>query len=162
MKNKLIEIFSVVGLAAFGGVANTLAGKPRHEPYNWKIALPEIVIAIFSGLMVHYILLELNVSPNVRTVAVALAGYSARGVLAVLHKTVLQHMTGGKAPMILLLAAVLLFGTFGCQTHREYYEPSDVNMIEIGGRKYGPVKSETTGVPAWSEGKRLDVSAAGF
>lgn len=95
MKAKLIEIATVVTLAAFGGFANTLVGKPRNEPYSWKIALPEIVIAVFSGFLVHYLLMELGATPNIRTVAIALAGYSARGVLAVLHKTVLQHITGG-------------------------------------------------------------------
>ena len=80
------ELIPVITLAGFGGVTNTLAGKKREEKYSFKIAIPEIIIAIFCGLVIHYILLEFHVSDNLRTAAIALAGYSARGVLMILNK----------------------------------------------------------------------------
>jgi len=82
---KLAELLPVVGLAAFGGFTRTLYGKARGEPYSWKIALPEIIIAIFSGLLIHWITLELGMSENLRTAAISLAGYSARSVMAILN-----------------------------------------------------------------------------
>lgn len=65
--------------------------------------------------------------------------------------------------LIFASIAIAMLAAAGCQelTHREYYEPNDVHLVEIDGRKYGPVKVETTrtGVPDWSEGKALNVSA---
>lgn len=68
-----------------------------------------------------------------------------------------------KLSFALIAATLLMIAVTGCQelTHREYYEPNDVHLVEIDGRKYGQVKVETTrtGVPDWSEGKALNVSA---
>lgn len=65
--------------------------------------------------------------------------------------------------LIFASIAIAMLAVAGCQelTHREYYEPDEVNLVEIGGRHYGPVKVETTrtGVPDWSEGKSFNVSA---
>ena len=65
--------------------------------------------------------------------------------------------------LIFASIAIAMQAVAGCQelTHREYYEPTDVHLVEIDGRHYGPVKVETTrtGVPDWSEGKALNVSA---
>ena len=82
---KALELIPVIGLAAFGGLTRTLTGKPKDEPYNWKIAISEIIIAIFSGLLIHWATLELGLSENMRTAAIALAGYSARSVMAILN-----------------------------------------------------------------------------
>lgn len=162
MRDKLIEVLAVVTLAAFGGFAGTLTGKSRHEPYSWKIAIPEIIIAIFSGLLIYYILLEFDISNNIRTVAIALAGYSARGVLTLLNGLFLNHLKRFKILFFSGLLLGLIFAS-GCQTieHRRYYEPNDVNMREIDGRCYGAVAEELTksGVPDWSTGKILQMSA---
>lgn len=77
------ELLSVIGLAAFGGLTRTIYGKARGDAYSWKIAVPEIIIAIFSGLLIHWLTLELGMSENMRSVAIALAGYSARSVVAI-------------------------------------------------------------------------------
>lgn len=83
--SKIAELLPIVGLAAFGGLTRTLYGKARGEPYSWKIAVPEIIIAVFSGLLIHWLTLETGMSENLRTAAIALAGYSSRSVMAVLH-----------------------------------------------------------------------------
>lgn len=81
---KVVELLPVVALAAFGGITRTVAGKMRGEPYSIRIAIPEIIIAIFSGIVIHYVCLEWGITENLRTAAVALAGYSSRAVLALL------------------------------------------------------------------------------
>ena len=88
--DKLLELLPVIGLAAFGGMTRTLAGKSRGEPYRLRIAIPEIVIAVFSGLLIHWLTLETGMSDNIRTAAIALAGYSARSVIAVLNAVFLN------------------------------------------------------------------------
>ena len=85
MLEHIADILPAIGLAAFGGFTRTCYGKTRGEPYSWKIALPEIIIAIFSGLLIHWICLEMGMSENLRTVAIALAGYCARSVLMILN-----------------------------------------------------------------------------
>ena len=82
---RISELLPIVGLAAFGGITRTLYGKAKGEPYNWKIAIPEIIIAMFSGLLIHWLTLEMGLSENLRTVAIALAGYCARSVMAILN-----------------------------------------------------------------------------
>lgn len=79
-------------LAAFGGLTRAVAGKPKGVKFDWKIAFPEIVIAIFSGLLIHWLTLEWGISENFRTVAVALAGYSARSVMVILNNVFLQFV----------------------------------------------------------------------
>lgn len=86
MKNTLIriaELLPVVALAAFGGITRTIYGKAKGDHYSWSIAIPEIIIAIFSGLLIHWVTLEMGLSENLRSAAVALAGYSARSVVAI-------------------------------------------------------------------------------
>lgn len=82
---KLSELLPVILLGAFGGFTRTIAGKERGTSYSWRIAIPEILIAIFCGLMIHWILLEYDIGDNIRTAAIALAGYCARTVLDILQ-----------------------------------------------------------------------------
>ena len=82
---KIIEQIPAVGLAALSGFARTLCGKASDKSYFWRKNIPEIVIAVFSGLLIHWLTQELGVSDNLRTVAIALAGYSARSVMNVLN-----------------------------------------------------------------------------
>ncbi|MPM49874.1 hypothetical protein SDC9_96608 [bioreactor metagenome] len=89
---KLLELLPVIGLAAFGGLTRTMAGKSRGEAYSFKIAIPEIVIAVFSGLLIHWLTLDTSMSETLRTAAIALSGYSARSVLALLNVAFL-HIT---------------------------------------------------------------------
>ena len=86
MKNallRIVEILPVIGLAAFGGITRTIYGKAKGDKYSWSIAIPEIIIAIFSGLLIHWLTLEMGLSENLRSMAIALAGYSARSVVAI-------------------------------------------------------------------------------
>jgi hypothetical protein len=87
---KLLELLPVVGLAAFGGVTRTVAGKARGEAYSFRIAIPEIIIAVFSGLLIHWLTLDAAMSDNLRTAAIALAGYSARSVIAIINSLFLN------------------------------------------------------------------------
>ena len=86
MKNffsNLYELLPVLIVAMFGGITRTVAGKARGERYSLKIAIPEIIIAIFAGLLVHWITSEMCISEGYRTAAIALAGYSSRSILAI-------------------------------------------------------------------------------
>lgn len=102
MKNfieNLLELIPVLGVAMLGGVTRTVAGKTRGEPYSLKIAIPEIIIAVFAGLLVHWITSEMKISEGYRTAAIALAGYSSRSILAICNAVfidfVKRHLTGG-------------------------------------------------------------------
>lgn len=81
---KLLELLPVIGLAAFGGVTRTVAGKARGEAYSLRIAIPEIIIAVFSGMLVHMLTADSSMSDNLRSAAIALSGYCARSVLALI------------------------------------------------------------------------------
>ena len=99
MKNKIVELLPALLLAAFGGFAGTLANRKEGEHLTMKKLITELVIAVFSGLLTYYLLQEYGVSENLRTAAVALAGYSARGVLAIVNAIWLQALdrTGSRS-----------------------------------------------------------------
>lgn len=93
MKSLLKEVIFVILLAGFGGFVRTLAGKRREDKYNWRIAIAEIVIAVFAGLLTHWLLADCqSISDNFRAVGVALSGYSARGVLNVFNVIFLERL----------------------------------------------------------------------
>jgi len=99
LSERIVELLPVILLGAFGGFTRTVAGKERGAAYSWKIAIPEILIAIFCGLLIHWILLEYNIGDNIRTAAIALAGYCARTVLDILQGCFLaklKHSMKGK------------------------------------------------------------------
>ena len=80
-----VDLLPILAVAMFGGVTRTIAGKARGEPYSLRIAIPEIIIAIFAGLLVHWITAEMHLAEGYRTAAIALAGYSSRSVLAIIN-----------------------------------------------------------------------------
>ena len=157
MKMLMKDLFGVVLLAGFGGFVRTLTGKKHGEPYNLKIGVTEVLIAIFAGLLMHWICREYVVSDNLRTAAIALAGYSARGIMSILDSALIQrchtlarffHRLPLLPLMIAVSAIVVVISLSGCRQ-------------ELTHREYGPVKVETvkSGVPDWSEGKSFHVSA---
>lgn len=121
--DKLLELLPVIGLAAFGGMTRTLAGKSRGEPYRLRIAIPEIVIAVFSGLLIHWLTLETGMSDNIRTAAIALAGYSGafghcdseRGIFEP-HQEKHERLLMMKRSICILAAAVGLLLAAGCSS----------------------------------------------
>jgi len=98
--HNLVELVPVLAVAMFGGITRTIAGKARGEAYSFKIAIPEIIIAVFAGLLVHWITSEMQISEGYRTAAIALAGYSSRAILAILNAVfidlVKKHLGGLK------------------------------------------------------------------
>lgn len=86
----IIELMPVLAVAALGGAARTIAGKNRGEAYSFRIAIPEIIIAIFAGLLTHWITSEMQIAEGYRTAAIALAGYSSRPILAILNHIFLE------------------------------------------------------------------------
>lgn len=81
---KLFDLLPVILLGGFGGFIRTVAGKVRGEHYRWSIAIPEILIAIFAGLVVYWLLVEYKVGgDNLRAAMTSLAGYCARPLLAI-------------------------------------------------------------------------------
>lgn len=136
MKMLIKELFGVVVLAGFGGFIRTLTGKRRDEKYNLRIGITEILIAIFAGLLVHWLCREYLGSDNLRTAAIALAGYSARGIMSILDTAIIQRCKGlarffGRLPLVLAVAVLplLLMGS-GCE-HRHLTESENVHLIEI-------------------------------
>lgn len=98
--HNLVELVPVLAVAMFGGITRTIAGKTRGEAYSLKIAIPEIVIAVFAGLLVHWLTSEMQIAEGYRTAAIALAGYSSRAILAILNAVfidiVKKHLGGLK------------------------------------------------------------------
>lgn len=94
MKAKILdcvrELAPVILLAAFGGFTRTVANKEEH--FSIRRAIAEIVIAIFCGLLIHWVLQSFEVAEHIRTAAVALAGYSSRCVLAIIHSAFLSKI----------------------------------------------------------------------
>jgi len=82
---KLTDLFPVIVLAAFAGFARSMAGKALGEPYPVRTAIPEIVLAIFSGLLVYWLTADIGMAAGARTATIALAGYSARSVIPILN-----------------------------------------------------------------------------
>ena len=80
MKQLIRDLAGVACIAGFGGFIRTLVGKARHEPYNLKTGVTEVLIAVFAGFLAHWLGQEYIASDNLRTAAIALAGYSARGL----------------------------------------------------------------------------------
>lgn len=97
---KLFDLLPVILLGGFGGFIRTVAGKIRGEPYRWSLAVPEILIAIFAGLVVYWLLVEYKVGgDNLRAAMTSLAGYCARPLLAICRlgvPKVLNAMLKGK------------------------------------------------------------------
>lgn len=87
----LRDLLPVLLLGAFGGIARTIAGKRRNEPLSLWILLQEIVLAVFAGIVIHLLLSETNLWESVKTASVALAGYSSRSVLALLHTAFIRN-----------------------------------------------------------------------
>lgn len=137
MKQMLKELATVVLLGGFGGFIRTLVGKKRNEPYNFRIGFTEILIAIFAGLLMHWLCSEYVHSDNLRTAAIALAGYSSRGIMALLDAAVISKCKKlaaffGKLDLLLLTAIALLL-LAGCEIkHEVYQETGDVQLVEIG------------------------------
>jgi len=96
MKTLLKELLVVALLAGFGGLVRTLTAKDRDQPYNWRQGFIEVVIAIFAGLLMHWSLTNYPVSEDFRAMAVALSGYSARGILNVLDHLILNKLKNYK------------------------------------------------------------------
>jgi len=109
---KFLDLLPVIGLAAFGGVTRTVAGKARGEAYSLRIAIPEVVIAVFSGLLIHWLTLDTGMSDNLRTAGIALAGYSARSVIAILNALFVNAVK--KRTFFLIVTAVVIIAVCGC------------------------------------------------
>jgi hypothetical protein len=141
MKIVFKELLLVGLLAAFGGFINTLACKPKDETYSWKRAMPEIAIAIFAGLLIHWLLKDFDISDNYRIMSVALAGYSARGVLNIFNRLFLDHIKNVKL-MWLFGACVCLVLLSGCIS--DIAGKTTIEEYDAAGKL---VKRTTTGEP---------------
>lgn len=132
MKIVFKELLLVGLLAAFGGFINTLACKPKDETYNWKRAMPEIAIAIFAGLLIHWLLKDFDISDNYRIMSVALAGYSARGVLNIFNRLFLDHIKNVKL-LWLFGASVCLVLLTGCNSiyEKSWAAGNSAKVIDI-------------------------------
>lgn len=89
--NAIIELAPVILLAAFGGFTRTIANRD-NEKFTIRRAISEIIVAIFCGLLIHWILKSFDLSEHIRTAAIALAGYSSRCVLSIIHAEFLQKI----------------------------------------------------------------------
>ena len=87
----IMELAPVVLLAAFGGFTRTIANRDG-EKFTIRRAISEIIVAIFCGLLIHWVLKSFDLSEHIRTAAIALAGYSSRCVLSIIHAEFLQKI----------------------------------------------------------------------
>ena len=92
MKSVFRDLVFVIALGGFGGFIRTLAGRRRGEPYRWRVGVTEVLIAIFAGLVVHWVCCEYVQSDNIRTASVALAGYSARSIMTLFEAAFVDKM----------------------------------------------------------------------
>ena len=137
MKQMIRELGMVILLGGFGGFIRTLVGKKRGEPYNLRIGMAEILIAVFAGLLVHWLCREYVQYDNLRTAAIALAGYSARGIMAILDAAVISRCKAlaklfGRIG-VLLFTAILAVVAGGCDGpgHPVLREETDVGLIRV-------------------------------
>lgn len=95
MKAKIFEtvreLAPVILLAAFGGFTRTIANKDG-EKFTIRRTIAEIIVAIFCGLLIHWVLKSFDVAEHIKTAAVALAGYSSRCVLSIIHAEFLSKI----------------------------------------------------------------------
>ena len=90
--NAIIELAPVILLAAFGGFTRTIANRDGEKKFTIRRAISEIIVAIFCGLLIHWVLKSFDLSEHIRTAAIALAGYSSRCVLSIIHAEFLQKI----------------------------------------------------------------------
>ncbi|MCM8540964.1 MAG: phage holin family protein [Lentisphaeraceae bacterium] len=95
LANDLLEYASIIFLAAFGGLVRYLTSKPTHEKLKISIVIVEIIVAIFAGLVVSFALSSFSLDPNTQSAAVAIAGYSSRGVLYLISTRFMKRLKTG-------------------------------------------------------------------
>lgn len=74
------QSLSAVILAMFGGMVHQLNYKNK-EKFQWRWFFVGLLTAGFAGYIMSEVLRELNVSDGMRTVGIAISGYSANDVL---------------------------------------------------------------------------------
>jgi fluoride ion exporter CrcB/FEX len=91
----LYELSLVGFFAAFGGFTRTIVGKKCNEKYSFKVALGEVVIAIFAGYLLHFIMSPHDICSGYKIAAIGLAGFSARELLNMLRMGFLKKFNIG-------------------------------------------------------------------
>ncbi len=89
--DKVLELLAPALLAAFGGYVRSLT-RSGKEPFKLRLALAEMAVAIFAGILVHFVLSEFAIADGLKSASVALAGYNAREVLTILKSTFLKKI----------------------------------------------------------------------
>ena len=82
---KLLDLLPIAVLALSGGIARISERLLRGEKYNLKMVALELILAGFSGFLIHWLTADTVLPENYRTVAVALAGYSSRSVISLIN-----------------------------------------------------------------------------
>ncbi len=95
---RMLELIPVVGLAVFGGLTRTIYGKAKDEPWSFKRALPEMIIAGFAGLIIHWVTKDMGMSDSLRAVFISMGGYSSRSILAVFHRVFIAFIRRNWGP----------------------------------------------------------------
>lgn len=94
LKNWWDTMWLVVLLSTFAGFAN-VAKKKETSPWAWFCGA---IVAVFSGIIVHMLLLELtSVTNNLRVALASLAAYSGGSVLELCYArlaAVLESLIG--------------------------------------------------------------------
>lgn len=92
--NDCRELLAPILLSGFGGVARVLDGYRRGEPCGFCRAIAELVLAVFAGLLMHWITKDASLSDGVRTAAISLAGYSSRPIIDIINNALIKRMKG--------------------------------------------------------------------
>ncbi len=92
--NDFRELLAPILLSGFGGVARVLDGYRRGEPIGLCRAVAELVLAVFAGLLMHWLTKDASLSDGVRTAAISLAGYSSRPIIDIINNIFLKKLKG--------------------------------------------------------------------
>ena len=81
------------GLAVFGGVARAC----RYGVKSWRHFAGSIIVSGFTGVVVHLLLEDMDLSESMQAALVAASGYSGGAILDALSMRILQSVSGTEA-----------------------------------------------------------------
>lgn len=89
----ILNIFPAICIALFGGFVEMLLRWESSE-FSVKMALTNLFVAGFVGMIVGLILYDYDVSPAIHGAAVGVSGASARTIMEILKKWLLKVFRG--------------------------------------------------------------------
>ena len=90
----LYGIFGFVLLALLGGVVSVLQQTVIFESrkFTWPFGLSEIVVAVFAGLIMHFICVSTQTSPALEAVAISIASNMGSKFVFAMHRLLCNYL----------------------------------------------------------------------